>query len=247
MSRTVAQPRAPFGTPGGSQGSARRGSDGARGTHGTHGTGRADGAMTPWARWYETVLDWASTDGPPVGLLTGSRFDVLEAPLEAGKAALRRLDALGCPTGPVAVADGRLGLLVATGSADELPGLLDWLEWGGITLGLTARGAGGRMTAPPPPGTVVPMPPAGGGGTGSREAAHWLRPPVPGREVEPTLPALSPFGRGPGANQGHGPDLVRLLDTVATECHRARLLRTNARAPRSAHTHEYPACEYSAD
>ncbi|MBT2394277.1 hypothetical protein J7E87_33960 [Streptomyces sp. ISL-1] len=164
------------------------------------------------ARWYENELGWAAADGSPVRLLTGLRFDVLELPADAGAAVLSRTKTAG----PVALMGHRMRLLVAAGSADELPGLLDWLEWGGIALDLTAIGAGGLMTAPPPPGCP-----------GSRGAAVWLRPPVPGREVEPTLPALVPFGRSAAAGDGISPDLVRLVDTVATECHRARLLRTN--------------------
>ncbi|MER7666488.1 SCO3374 family protein [Streptomyces sp. NPDC096193] len=164
------------------------------------------------AQWYETELGWAAAGCFPVQLLTGLRFDVLELPADAGAAVLRRTDL----TSPVALMGHRMRLLVAAGSADEVPGLLDWLGWGGIALDLTAAGTGGRMTAPPPPGWP-----------GSRGAAVWLRPPVPGREVEPTLPALAPFGRSTGTGRGSSPDLVRLLDTMATQCHRARLLRRN--------------------
>lgn len=114
------------------------------------------------AQWYENELGWAVADGAPVQLLTGLRFDVLELPADAGAAVLRRTE----PAGPVALMGQRMRLLVAVGSADELPGLLDWLQWGGIALDLTAIGAGGRMTAPPPPGF-----------SRSREAAVWLRPP----------------------------------------------------------------------
>ncbi|AVZ74530.1 hypothetical protein SLUN_22545 [Streptomyces lunaelactis] len=163
-------------------------------------------------QWYENELGWAAADSVPVQLLTGLRFDVLELPVDAGAAVLSRMDL----DSPVALMGLRMRLLVAAGSADELPGLLDWLEWGGIALDLTAIGAGGRMTAPPPPGWP-----------GSRGAAAWLRPPVPGREVEPTLPALAPFGHSAGSGGGNSPDLVRLVDAAATECHRARLLRTN--------------------
>ncbi|MEO3972257.1 SCO3374 family protein [Streptomyces sp. CAU 1734] len=184
------------------------------------------------ARWYETELGWAVAEGPPVQLLTGVRFDVLELPAGAGAALLRRTPR----TGPVALTGTRMRLLVAAGSAEELPELLEWLEWGGIALDLTAIGAGGRMTAPPPPGRA-----------GSREAAVWLRPPVPGREVEPSLPAAAPFGHGPETGRGTCPDLVRLLATAATECHRARLLDMNARAYACTNAYEYTACEYSAD
>ncbi len=166
------------------------------------------------AQWYENRLGWAVADCSPVQLLTGIRFDVWELPADAGAAVLRRTELQA----PVALMGDRMRLLVAAGSAEELPGLLDWLEWGGVALGLTALGAGGRMTAPPPPGWP-----------GSRGAAVWLRPPVPGREVEQTLPALAPIGLGARSGRGGGPDLVRLLDTVATECHRARLLRSKTR------------------
>lgn len=209
------------------------------------------------AFWYEHELGWATAAGPPVALLTGLRFDVLELPADAGAAVLRRIGAAG--TGPVALVEGRMRLLVAAGGADELPGLLDWLEWGGIALDLTAVGTGGRMTAPEPPvGPARPEEPPGprgpkgiaprgraGDGAGNgrpwaeQGAAVWLRPPEPGREVEPTLPALTHFGHGPGGCAGHGdrggdvPDLVRLVDTAATECHRARLLRGETARPKS--------------
>ncbi|WP_222723649.1 SCO3374 family protein, partial [Streptomyces sp. t39] len=95
--------------------------------------------------WYRTSLGWTVADGSPVALATGIHFDVLEMPAAAGSALLRRAAA-----GPVALQGGRMRLLVAAGSAEELPGLLDWLEWGGVALDLTAAGAGGRMTAPVP-------------------------------------------------------------------------------------------------
>ncbi len=172
-----------------------------------------------WSQWYEQQLDWATAGTVPVRLLTGLRFDALVVPAAAGHAALRRVDRAG----PVALMGERMSLLVAAGSADELPGLLDWLEWGPVPLTLTALGAGGRITAPPPPGR--PGPPG---------AAVWLRPPWSphGQNGEPALPALSGFG-GRG---GDTPDLVRLVDAVATECHRARLTRARTR----------PACDESA-
>ncbi|MFJ8073964.1 SCO3374 family protein [Streptomyces sp. NPDC096176] len=159
------------------------------------------------AQWYRSELGWAATDGSPVQLTTGVHFDVLDVPAEAGAAVLSRV----ARTGPVALTGRRMQLLVAAGSAEELPGLLDWLEWGGVELDLTATGAGGRVTAPPPPGCA-----------GALEAAVWLRPPVPGREAE--LPALTGLG-----DSGSAPDLARLVDTAATESHRIRLLHTARR------------------
>lgn len=160
------------------------------------------------ARWYERKLGWATEGRAPVRLLTGLRFDVLELPAEAGHALLRR----PVRTGPVLLSGGRMGLLVAAGGADELPGLLDWLEWGPIALDLTAVGAGGRITAPSPRGT------------GSPGAAVWLRPPEPRHTPGPALPALAGFG----SSGGDAPDLVRLVDAAATECHRVRLSRARA-------------------
>ncbi|MFD7323744.1 SCO3374 family protein [Streptomyces sp. NPDC059875] len=168
-------------------------------------------------RWYEQELGWAAVDGPPVQLVTGSRFDVLELPAAAGRAVLRRH---GRATGPVALMGRRMRLLVAAGSAEELPGLLDWLEWGGISLDLVALGAGGRMTAPIPPGRS---------GSGAPGAAVWLRAPEPRRAGECTLPALRAAARGDAG----APCLVRLVAAAAAECHRVRLLsaRPHGSAP----------------
>ena len=87
-------------------------------------------------------------------------YDVLVMAEDAGRALLRRPDV---HTGPVAYDEesGSIQLLVPEGSAEELPGLLEWLEWGGIELDLAARPA------------YCP-----------REAAVWLRPPEPGREAD---------------------------------------------------------------
>ncbi|GAA2457138.1 SCO3374 family protein [Streptomyces glaucus] len=174
-------------------------------------------------RWYEDELGWPTAPGAPVRLRVGVRFDVLDVPAEAGRAALWRLG----PGSPVAVQGDRMRLLVAAGSAEELPGLLDWLEWGALALDLTAIGAGGVMAAPPPPGPgptgTRPLPLDR---RGSQGAAAWLRPPGPGCEVESSLPTLSAVGSGEGA-----PDLVRLVDTVAAQCHRIRLRRACARPP----------------
>ncbi|NEY36124.1 hypothetical protein GTU99_28865 [Streptomyces sp. PRKS01-65] len=190
-------------------------------------------------RWYEDRLGWPTAPGKPLRLRTGVRFDVLDVPAQAGYAALRRLG----PLSPVAVQGGRMRLLVAPGSAEELPGLLDWLEWGSLALDLTGIGAGGLIDAPPPAagsGPVRPLSPgrpdragtgpaAGADRRGPQGAAVWLRPPVPGCEAASSLPTLSALGGGGGA-----PDLVRLLGTVATECHRVRLWRASALPPAGA-------------
>ncbi|MFL6000165.1 MAG: SCO3374 family protein [Streptomyces sp.] len=221
----------------------------------------------PVRRWYENELGWptvpASTAESSLRLRLGLRFDVLDVPAEAGRAALRHL----AGTSPVAMRGDRMELLVAAGSTEELPGLLDWLEWGTLALDLRAIGTGGVMRAPRPPepmasglGEVQSGRSTGSGedeslalgarpepgdlsarrarteasrAFGSRRplalgrpgalqgAAVWVRPPEPGCEVEASLPTLSALGGGGGA-----PDLVRVVNTVATHCHRLRLRRT---------------------
>ncbi|MFJ3231716.1 SCO3374 family protein [Streptomyces sp. NPDC086787] len=161
-------------------------------------------------RWYENELGWPTVPGDPVRLVTGLAFDVLDVPAEAGAAALRHLG----PGSPVALQRDRMRFLVAAGSAEELSGLLDWLEWGALAPDLIALGTGGHMEAPPPPGR------------NALGAAVWLRPPEPGRGTVAPLPALSAVGGVGGA-----PDLVRLVDTVATRCHRIRLRRGGAGPP----------------
>ncbi|MFH9609838.1 SCO3374 family protein [Streptomyces sp. NPDC017448] len=170
----------------------------------------ADAAL---ALRYARELGWTAAGRAPLCLLAGVDFDVLELPAEAGRAVLRR----GVRTGPVLLSGARMGLLVAAGGADELPGLLDWLEWGPLVPDLTAVGVGGRVAAPPLPGAPGDSP----------GAAAWLRPPEPRRAPGPALPALAGFGSG----GGEAPDLVRLVDAAATECHRARLSRARSGAP----------------
>lgn len=139
--------------------------------------------------WYENELGWRTVPGEPLRLVTGLRFDVLDVPVEAGVAALWRLG----PDSPVAVRGDRMRLLVAAGSAEELPGLLDWLEWGALApdLDLVALGADGHMEAPPIPGagptTGRPRPLQG--------AAVWLRPPSRGARSRPRCRRCRPWGR----------------------------------------------------
>ncbi|MFE5814206.1 SCO3374 family protein [Streptomyces sp. NPDC056479] len=216
-------------------------------------------------RWYENELGWPVVPAPPgtpPSLRVGTHFDVLDVPAEAGRGALRHLR----PDSPVAVQGNRMLLLMAAGSAEEVPGVLLWLEWGTLPLDLRALGEGGLMEAPLPPergavmavrpleaigaaavaaGAAVPWPVdsrargvlrrsglPGLGGMRSlplsrsgavQGAAVWLRPPEPGGEVEASLPTLSALGGGGGA-----PDLVRVLDTVATQSHRLWLRRGGA-------------------
>lgn len=101
----------------------------------------------------------------------GVDFDVLRVPEPAGRWALRRLLGYDQPAlrpGPVAlegeVADEAPGVarvggpipdtaaaclfFVAPGAREDLPELLDWLDWGGIDLGLRAYGRGESIPEP---------------------------------------------------------------------------------------------------
>ncbi|MDT6986074.1 SCO3374 family protein [Streptomyces lusitanus] len=213
---------------------AREGREGCEGRHGDR-----------TRLWYENVLGWPTVPGVPPRLVVGVRFDVLDVPAEAGHAALERLG--GAARGfPVALQGSRMRLLVAAGGADELPGLLEWLEWGGLGLDLRALGEGCRMDAPAPwtAGTAAEAglprgrPDAGRPGEEglrgrdrSQGAAVWLRPPEPGREAETSLPTLSAMGTRNPRGDADGPaDLVRLVNTLATQIHRVRLRRSAAGA-----------------
>ena len=106
--------------------------------------------------WYAERRRWP-LERDAEGLLwlpVGARFDIVEVPEEAGRLALRRLIGYGqaaLAPGPVALAGAdRCCFFVAPGARDDLPELLDWLDWGGIDLGLRARGAGDRIRVPAP-------------------------------------------------------------------------------------------------
>jgi hypothetical protein len=106
-------------------------------------------------------------------LRCGERFDVLRVPEPAGRWALRRLIGYDQPAlrpGPVgwdpgsparagsAPADGAgtraetwpaaCLFFVAPGAKEDLPELLEWLDWGGIDLELRAYGEGERIPEP---------------------------------------------------------------------------------------------------
>jgi hypothetical protein len=127
-------------------------------------------------------------------------YDVLDVPAEAGFAVLDRFPATGPggPVGPVALRGRRMQFLVAPGGAEELPGLLEWLEWSGIPLDL------------------VPL--NGKEAACHRYASVWLRPPEPGG----WLPAIDLGAFAAGAA---GVGLTALVSALANACHRVRLLR----------------------
>ncbi|WP_399885368.1 bifunctional DNA primase/polymerase [Streptomyces sp. BBFR51] len=133
-----------------------------------------------------TLALWEERPEAPVVLPCGSAFDVVSAPAIFGRRMLDRMWDDGPGSGPVAEFRGRMLLFAAPGTAQRLPSLLEWEEWG-------ARGReGGRTGAVPPllchgAGDAVTVPaPAG---THPRSASRWLvapdtrQPWLPGPEI----------------------------------------------------------------
>lgn len=126
---------------------------------------------------------------------------MISVPEPAGREALARLLAYGSPAvapGPVALsAGGRVLFYVADGGREDLPQLLEWLDWGGVALDLRAH-----------PGEALEDPPV-----------RWLHPAV--------VPLQTPWPDGqaggralrPVSGLPEVPELVALLATIAAACY----------------------------
>ncbi|MFV0135823.1 bifunctional DNA primase/polymerase [Streptomyces sp. HMX87] len=129
-----------------------------------------------------TLALWEERPDAPVVLPCGSAFDVVSASAMFGRRMLDRLWAEGPGSGPVAELRGRMLLFAAPGTAQRLPSLLEWEEWGGRTgtvPSLLCHGTGDAVTVPAVAGT--PARP----GSGSRwlVAPDTRQPWLPGPEV----------------------------------------------------------------
>lgn len=98
---------------------------------------------------------WEERPGAPVVLGCGGVFDVVSTSVLFGRRMVDRLWSEGDGSGPVAVCRGRMLLFAAPGTAQRLPSLLAWEEWGG-DRGRTAaippllcHGTGDAITVPP--------------------------------------------------------------------------------------------------
>ncbi|MFF9511852.1 bifunctional DNA primase/polymerase [Streptomyces sp. NPDC014724] len=100
-----------------------------------------------------TLAQWEAHPTSPGVLPCGSAFDVVNVPTLFGRRMLEHLWSDGPGSGPVATHRGRMLLFASPGTAQRLPSLLDWEEWGG---GLEPRAAadpreqdGGEAKVPP--------------------------------------------------------------------------------------------------
>ncbi|MFF7307793.1 bifunctional DNA primase/polymerase [Streptomyces sp. NPDC008137] len=150
-----------------------------------------------------TLALWAERPDAPIVLPCGAVFDVVSAPSVFGRRMLDRLWDDGPGSGPVAEFRGRMLLFAAPGTAQRLPALLGWEEWG--TLGrdsgetgrtdavppLLCHGTGDAVTIPAPaePTTLAPTAASTESASPARPVSRWLvapdtrQPWLPGPEV----------------------------------------------------------------
>ncbi|MGW7720889.1 hypothetical protein ACWGKK_42210 [Streptomyces chartreusis] len=105
-----------------------------------------------------TLALWEERPAAPVVLPCGSVFDIVSAPALFGRRMLDRLWDGGPGSGPVAVYRGRILMFAAPGTAQRLPSLLRWEEFGradGMPP-LLCHGTGDAVTVPAPTGPEGP-------------------------------------------------------------------------------------------
>ncbi|MFJ8074763.1 bifunctional DNA primase/polymerase [Streptomyces sp. NPDC096176] len=95
------------------------------------------------------LAQWEARPTAPAVLPCGSVFDVVNVPAIFGRRLLDQLWTEGPGSGPVAVHRGRMMLFAAPGTAQRLPSLLDWEEWGDAVPPLLCHGMGDAVTVPP--------------------------------------------------------------------------------------------------
>ncbi|MCL7427481.1 bifunctional DNA primase/polymerase [Streptomyces sp. YS415] len=102
-----------------------------------------------------TLAFWEERPDAPVVLPCGAVFDVVSVPTMFGRRMLDRLWDDGPGSGPVAVFRGRTLLFAAPGTAQRLPSLLRWEEFGRTAdiPPLLCHGTGDAVTVPAPAGT----------------------------------------------------------------------------------------------
>ncbi|MFC9913534.1 bifunctional DNA primase/polymerase [Streptomyces sp. NPDC127197] len=141
-----------------------------------------------------TLALWEERPDAPVVLPCGSAFDVVSTPAIFGRRMLDRLWDEGPGSGPVAAFRGRMLLFAAPGTAQRLPSLLEWEEWGshGRTAAippLLCHGTGDAITVPAPAPTA-PTPALTGQSTSPGRSASTA-PSAPSAPSAPTDPSDS--------------------------------------------------------
>lgn len=117
------------------------------------------------AGWEKAAAAWAETPGAAILLPVGRSFDLLDVPEAAGRNALARLERMGLPLGPVAVAPtGRALFFVAPARPGSSP--ICCTGWAGTTP---------RWTCAPWARRPSHRAPSDLGGHGP---VCWLRPPT---------------------------------------------------------------------
>ncbi|MFC8368526.1 MULTISPECIES: bifunctional DNA primase/polymerase [unclassified Streptomyces] len=103
-----------------------------------------------------TLSHWGERPDAPVVLPCGVVFDVVSVPAIFGRRMLDRMWDEGPGSGPVAEFRGRTLLFAAPGTAQRLPALMEWEEWGahgtrtdGVPP-LLCHGPGDAVTVPAP-------------------------------------------------------------------------------------------------
>ncbi|MFB8104532.1 MULTISPECIES: bifunctional DNA primase/polymerase [Streptomyces] len=134
-----------------------------------------------------TLAQWEERPASPGVLPCGSQFDVVNVPALFGRRMVEQLWAEGPGTGPVAVHRGRMLLFASPGTAQRLPSLLAWEEWGsgggtsrtqrGEVPPLLCHGTGDAVTVPPL------TCPSGGSGPRWLVAPDTRNPWLPGPDV----------------------------------------------------------------
>ncbi|MFF5935568.1 bifunctional DNA primase/polymerase [Streptomyces sp. NPDC012508] len=145
--------------------------------HSAHVTAAgADWLASATAYPRSTLALWESRPAAPAVLPCGTVFDVVNVEPIFGRRMLDRLWAEGPGSGPVAVHRGRMLLFAAPGTAQRLPALLHWEEWGDTVPPPLCHGTGDAVTIPP----LTPQNPAGPRWVVAPDTRHpWL----PGPEV----------------------------------------------------------------
>ncbi|MFI5685773.1 hypothetical protein [Streptomyces sp. NPDC051636] len=106
------------------------------------------GVTPDGAEWLASAGTYKRSGCAAAVLPCGSVFDVVNVPAMFGRRMLDRLWGDGPGSGPVAVHRGRMQLFTAPGTAQRLPSLLAWEEWGWAIPPLLCHGNGDAVTVP---------------------------------------------------------------------------------------------------